>query len=360
MDIQERISRCREDAERLKGDIESRKKKLANGTIGSIAVEGKVTLNHSLKARRVLVGHYGKVYSMHWAGDSRQLVSASQDGKLIIWDAFTTNKQEMIPLRTAWVMTCAFDQSSNGMVACGGLDNLCSVYKLDSGNAVKAHRELAGHDGYLSCCRFISSDKIISSSGDSTCFLWDIETATALTSFSDHAADVMSVSPSPSDSNLFVSGSCDTTAKLWDLRSGKCAQTFIGHESDINAVNFLSSGQSFGTGSDDATCRLFDIRSYAQLNEFQGESIVCGITDVDFSKSGRILWGGYEDFHCYGWDVLEEEPVTPRYDLVRHANRVSCVGVSPDGTALCTGSWDTELTVRSFIICFYSLCLFFS
>jgi len=36
---------------------------------------------------------------MHWAQDKRHLVSASQDGKLIVWDAYTTNKVAAIPLR---------------------------------------------------------------------------------------------------------------------------------------------------------------------------------------------------------------------------------------------------------------------
>ena len=38
-----------------------------------------------IKQRKLLKGHYGKVYAMHWSGDSRRLVSASQDGKLIVW-----------------------------------------------------------------------------------------------------------------------------------------------------------------------------------------------------------------------------------------------------------------------------------
>ena len=33
-----------------------------------------------------------KIYAMHWASDSRDLVSASQDGKLIVWDSYSTNK----------------------------------------------------------------------------------------------------------------------------------------------------------------------------------------------------------------------------------------------------------------------------
>ena len=28
---------------------------------------------------------------MHWGADSRNLVSASQDGKLIVWDSYSTN-----------------------------------------------------------------------------------------------------------------------------------------------------------------------------------------------------------------------------------------------------------------------------
>lgn len=40
------------------------------------------------KVRRTLKGHLAKIYSMQWAGDSRTLVSASQDGKLLIWDTF--------------------------------------------------------------------------------------------------------------------------------------------------------------------------------------------------------------------------------------------------------------------------------
>lgn len=31
--------------------------------------------------------------------------------------------------------------------------------------------------------------------------------------------------------------------------------------------------------------------------------------------------------------------------LDQHRNRVSCIGVNVDGTALCTGSWDNMLKI---------------
>lgn len=57
-----------------------------------------------------------------------------------------------IPLRSSWVMTCAYAPSGN-YVACGGLDNICSIYNLKTreGN-VRVSRELPGHTGQLCSC----------------------------------------------------------------------------------------------------------------------------------------------------------------------------------------------------------------
>ena len=221
-----------------------------------------------MKPRRVLKGHLAKIYAMHWSTDRRHLVSASQDGKLIIWDAYTTNKVHAIPLRSSWVMTCAYAPSGN-YVACGGLDNICSVYNLSSREGpTRVARELSGHSGYLSCCRFINDRRILTSSGDMTCMLWDVETGSKVTEFADHLGDVMSISINPTNQNVFVSGACDAFAKLWDIRTGRAVQTFAGHESDINAIQFFPDGNAFGTGSDDASCRLFDIRADREVNQY--------------------------------------------------------------------------------------------
>jgi guanine nucleotide-binding protein G(I)/G(S)/G(T) subunit beta-1 len=240
-------------------------------TVSGIARSQQEALpkNQMMKTRKTLKGHLAKIYAMHWSTDRRHLVSASQDGKLIIWDAYTTNKVHAIPLRSSWVMTCAYAPSGN-YVACGGLDNICSIYNLNSNRdgPTRVARELSGHSGYLSCCRFINDRSILTSSGDMTCMKWDVETGSKVTEFADHLGDVMSISINPTNQNTFVSGACDAFAKLWDIRAGKAVQTFAGHESDINAIQFFPDGHSFVTGSDDATCRLFDIRADRELNQY--------------------------------------------------------------------------------------------
>lgn len=209
-DIQERITASRREAETLKEQIRMRKDALADTTcrqrclcryqanflVRSLAAEVESLSRVMIKPRRILKGHLAKIYAMHWASDKRHLVSASQDGKLIVWDAYTTNKVHAIPLKSSWVMTCAYAPSGS-YVACGGLDNICSIYNLRTreGN-VRVARELSAHTGYLSCCRFLNDRNILTSSGDMSCILWDIDAGMKITEFNDHSGDVMRYCPS--------------------------------------------------------------------------------------------------------------------------------------------------------------------
>ncbi|XP_023701786.1 guanine nucleotide-binding protein G(I)/G(S)/G(T) subunit beta-1 isoform X1 [Periplaneta americana] len=338
------LDSLRQEAETLKNAIRDARKAACDTSLVQATSNMEPIGRIQMRTRRTLRGHLAKIYAMHWGSDSsvcRNLVSASQDGKLIVWDSYTTNKVHAIPLRSSWVMTCAYAPSGS-YVACGGLDNICSIYSLKTreGN-VRVSRELPGHTGYLSCCRFLDDNQIVTSSGDMSCALWDIETGQQCTSFMGHTGDVMSLSLSP-DMRTFVSGACDASAKLWDIREGSCKQTFPGHESDINAVTFFPNGYAFATGSDDATCRLFDIRADQELAMYSHDNIICGITSVAFSKSGRLLLAGYDDFNCNVWDSMKTERAGI---LAGHDNRVSCLGVTEDGMAVATGSWDSFLRI---------------
>ena len=214
-DIQEKISAARREADGLKDKIRTIKDQTGDTSRELDAPLFRVMLSSrtqivramandtppipriTMKPRRTLKGHLAKIYALHWAADKRHIVSASQDGKLIVWDAYTTNKVHAIPLRSSWVMTCAYAPSGN-YVACGGLDNICSIYSLrgagpggPAGGQVKVARELSAHSGYLSCCRFMNDRQIITSSGDMTCMLWDVEQGVRTMEFNDHTGDVM-------------------------------------------------------------------------------------------------------------------------------------------------------------------------
>lgn len=295
------------------------------------------------KQRRKLMGHSAKVNSFAWGSDSRHILSASHDGFLLLWDAYSSFKVHCIPLRCNWVMSCAYADNLS-LVASGGLDNICSLFNLkrSSDELVRPMRELQAHSGYVSCMRFLTDRYIITGSGDMTCILWDVETGKISNKYIDHTGDITSVAISP-DKKYFLSGSVDQTAKLWDTRSSKCVQTFGGHNGDVNAVQYLPNGLGFATGSEDGTCKLFDIRADRDLATYKpGKAQPSSFTSVCFSHSGRLLFAGCDDFNMYCWDTLRGELVLVTQ---AHEDRVTGVAMSPDGMGLATASWDTNLKI---------------
>ena len=110
---------------------------------------------------------------------------------------------------------------------------------------------------------------------------------------------------------------------------------------------------------------------------YSHDNIICGVTSVAFSKSGRLLLAGYDDFNCNVWDSIRAERAGNFQEsiihytsymiskiksdplhvffisyhksisgvLAGHDNRVSCLGVTEDGMAVCTGSWDSFLKI---------------
>lgn len=48
------------------------------------------------------------------------------------------------------------------------MDNQCTIFDLEDkeGGSAKIKRELLGYEGFLSCCRFIDDNKLITGSAD--------------------------------------------------------------------------------------------------------------------------------------------------------------------------------------------------
>lgn len=304
------------------------------------AAESIDPVDVKFKCRRTLKGHTGKIYSMAWCNDSERVLSAAQDGKLIIWSAYDGEKMGVACLRSNWVMASAFSPSGL-FVASGGLDNICSVWSAEKMDAPV--KELAGHAGFLSSCKFVDDKQILTSSGDTKIALWDIEQGKKILEYSGHSGDVTSIALLPSRSGI-VSCSVDGSVKVWDLREPECKQSMTGHEGDINNIAVFPSGDAVATAGDDGTCRLFDLRADQQISQFGDPEpdATVGASSVAFSCSGRLLFAGYYDNTVQVWDTLRGEHV---YELLGHEQRVQSIGVSANGMALCSASWDGTLRV---------------
>ncbi|XP_037075823.1 guanine nucleotide-binding protein subunit beta-2-like [Pollicipes pollicipes] len=324
--------------------IKEAQKKVADADLVTVCADLQDAPRIRASCKRILKGHINKVNGVHFSGDSRHCVSGSLDGKLIIWDTWTGNKTQIIPLRSAWVMATAFAPSGN-FVASGGMDNQVTIHDLnnrDSSGQAKVIREISAFEGFLSCARFLDDSRLVTGSADMKIVLWDVQAGKNLGEFHGHEGDVVTLSVA-GDGGHFVTGSVDRTAKLWDVREpGSAKQTFWGHQSDVNSVCFHPSGQAFATSSEDKTTRLFDLRADQQLAEYTPPSANSAFTSCGLSRSGRLVLAGSDDNTVHVWDTMKAQHVG---NLAGHESRITSLSVADSGIGFCTTSWDTTVRV---------------
>lgn len=375
LSILERLRRARDQVAALKERVAGMRKAQENDIDWATCGKGPdPNISFRFEIRRLLRGHFNKVHACAWAGDDTTAASASQDGKMIIWNTFTRDKLDVIFLESNFAMSCAFESQTDSLVATGGLDNKCSVYAVGDGAVTKMRSvgssyarepvaELVGHEGYVSDIAFCSGQagpvgRILTASGDGTVALWDLNASSsssgsstegsrrsivsslsggasggkikegkggaAISVFSDHQEDVMCIAVNPMDPNIFASGSCDKTLKIWDIRRPRAVCSFEGHKSDVNTVKFFPNGLSVCTGSDDSSCRVFDLRSCGPILVLSDERQQSGVTDVAVSKSGRLVFASYED-------SCKQVAVSSENERNRAAIRAAAISLAASG-----------------------------
>lgn len=143
MSNKEKIESLKKDVSALKEKLKSKRdNSQADNSLSKAAADSSVPIGDKHKMKRTLkgllsylllllfdqlhllfLGHLAKIYATAWAQqDNVHLVSASQDGKLLVWDALTTNKTHAVHLKSNWVMACDYSPES-GWVASGALLN---------------------------------------------------------------------------------------------------------------------------------------------------------------------------------------------------------------------------------------------
>lgn len=335
-----------------------------------------------------LRGHRDKIARIKWSWDSVRIVLACQDGFMIIWDSVTGMKLQAIPLENSWVLSCTYSPLGR-FVASAGLDNRCTVYKVNDSSSAHQHtptelielgdrpklgRKISrAHAAYVSACEFITDSQILTALGDMTISLWDMTKDTKVRNFLDHTSDVLLLLVLQRNNVLaqtFLSLGADGYVKVWDIRANGPQNSCFMLKTDVNCVTQLPDGYLFVAGADDGLCKLYDLRSDCELEQYclksqfeprstQPESPLSrgsmwsrfhtpGVVSVETSTSGRILYACYADYGCVAWDTLKNEIV----EVIgvgngSHTGRISQVAVSPDGQGLATASWDATIKVWS-------------
>ncbi len=285
--------------------------------------------------RLPLQRHVGSVEAVAFLPSGKQVVSASSDATLRLWEV--ESGKQLRSIAGAKLGAYAVAVSPDGSrVAAGCKDGV--VREFSPADA-KLLRELTGHLGYIRAVTYTPDGKrLLSSADDGSIRVWLPERPEPAAVLQGHRGGVLSLSVSP-DGRRLLSGGRDATVRLWDLATAKLLRTFEGSRGWVSCVAFTPDGAHAFSGGRDGRIRKWNLESGKGDGELlQGSwiySLAC------FPDGRRVAATG-ADGKIVCWDVETAKQVT---SFAGHQGAVTCLAVSGDGQRLVSGSQDTTLLV---------------
>jgi platelet-activating factor acetylhydrolase IB subunit alpha len=170
------------------------------------------------------------------AAQTKQLLSASRDYTVKLWDMETGFCDHTFTDHTDWVRTLAIRKHDGGIWASSGNDQVICVYESSTRNKIC---ELRGHEHVVECLSFVVEESFPKTTGNQSANAKHKETVR----------------------DYLASGSRDRTVRLWSIATASCVAVFSAHENWVKSVVIHPSGNYIVSAGDDRTIRVFDIKA---------------------------------------------------------------------------------------------------
>ena len=243
--------------------------------------------------RRTLSGHRGPVWSVVFSPDGQTLATGCDDGTARLWDLASGEERRSFQ-QTGGVRAVAFGPRSKTLVS-GGRDGSVRVWDLTTGRERSAAPE--GHTHSVTAVAVTPDGKAIASaSGDRTVRLWDATTGQARVSFDGrdgHRGAVYTMALSP-DGRFVASAGWRDGVRVWDAASGSF-RTVLGADEpqDYWSVAFSTGGRLIAAAGEDRCIRVWDAVTGSERAHFRG--LAAAVYAVAFSPDGKTLAAGVRD-----------------------------------------------------------------
>ena len=294
---------------------------------------------------RTLTGHTDGVAAIVVTPDGRQVISASYDKTLKVWDLANGKELRTLTGHTDWVMAVTVTPDGQ-LVISGSHDETLKVWELSSGKELQT---LTGHIGMVSAV-VVTPDgqQVVSASWDGSLRVWNLTNGKELRALLGHTKEINAVAITP-DGQRVISGSRDETLKIWNLANGKELRTLTGHKGEINAVAVSPDGRWMVSVA--MTMKVWELSSGEALHILT-EEYTGGIYAATVTPDGRLVVSASWDGSLKMWDIpatfvadLAGSTLPPHTEHMGRVNAVNAVSVTPDGQQVVSASWNGSLKV---------------
>jgi len=342
-----------------------------NGTKLLTATGKKATLWNMENGERIveMIGHTDEVHYVSFSPDKRNIVTASLDNNVVLWDTLGSQVQRLVA-NNGPVFSVDFMEDGKYVrtYARSGVANLWRLkeYRIVAPVVIEP-------DSLTSRVQFLpATDKFLVGSRDGRIALNDLKGA-KVQAFTGLNASIASLASSPAGNRIAAVDEFGNTA-MWgtdgtrderfnwkvgaavramDISPGgdalligtldgaiylgragdKAPKQIAAHGAFINSIRFSPDGDTFLSASSDHKALLYSLDGEL-LREFSHPDKM--ITSVAFSPNGKEVLTGSEDKTAILWSI----DGTRIRDLKGHAQTVNSVAFSPDGQHLSTGAFN--------------------
>lgn len=305
-------------------------------------------------ASRAFSGHSDSVTSAVFSPDGTQLLTASADMTLRIWDAQSGEELRQLTGHTAAINHAIFSPDGT-LIASAAEDNSVRIWDAATGELL---RTLEGHTAAVNALAFSpDSVRIVSASDDKSLIFWNTadgtqqrviapgdvaacgDLARIRTDCTGHVAPILDVAWSADGRFIASSGGQDVAgepndrvARVWNAETGALVQVMRPDDEYVGlfrTVDISDDGSFVLTASYDLTggiIRLWNVSSGNEVRQFTGHNDV--ITGLAFSPDGQQFISGSWDRTVRRWDLrtgLEAQR------FIEHTDYILSVAYSPDG-----------------------------
>lgn len=239
---------------------------------------------------RTLKGHTRHVTDLDFDSKGKLLVTCSSDLFIKIWDVENEWKNtKTFPGHEHTVSAVRFMPGDQQVVS-ASRDRTIRIFDVASTHLI---RTITGHSEWVRCVTPSDDGKLLAScSKDHTVRCIDPTTGETKMEFRGHENDVEVVVFAPISAygpirelagipntdksrrpgQFIASGSRDKTIKIWDTQTGQLLRTLSGHDNWVRAIVFHPSGKYLLSGSDDHTIRVWELATGRCVKTVQAHS----------------------------------------------------------------------------------------
>lgn len=209
------------------------------------------------------------------AAQTKQLLSASRDHTVKLWDMETGFCDHTFTDHSDWVRTLAIRNNDGALWASSGNDQVICVYDTV---ARKKICELRGHEHVVEDLSFVVEEAFP-------------KAAVSQSTDAKHKEAIR---------DYLASGGRDRTVRLWSIATASCIAVFNAHENWVKGVVIHPSGNYVVSCGDDRTIRVFDIKAQRCLRTLENAHDHF-ISSMDMHHTLPIMVSGSVDQSIKAW-----------------------------------------------------------